>query len=154
MVAEVKTPITRGKSNSERLTADFPCFYCGICCSDFQPHLDTAESQMIANHLGLSLQKFLSDCTDPRWPGIDTHLLAHKDGKCLFLEQKAGKAKWLCHIHAFKPAACREWAAGPAKKECRKGLSRYWGLSVDDSGELAGSAKDLQRFQEYLKTLN
>ena len=109
---------------------------------------------MIAEHLGISLQKFLDDCTDPRWPGTDTHLLLHKDGMCLFLEQKEGKAKWLCRIHAFKPAACREWTAGLFKKECRKGLSRYWGLSVDDSGKIIGPAKKLQSFQMFTKTLS
>ncbi len=154
MVAEVNIPETGNKNNSERQNADFPCFCCGICCSDFQPHLDMTESKTIAGHLGISLQKFLDDCTDPRWPGIDTHLLLHKDGGCLFLEQKEGKAKWLCRIHAFKPVACREWAAGLLKKECRKGLSRYWGLSVDDSGIIVGPTKELKNFRTFLKTLN
>jgi len=154
MVTDVNIPETGNKNNSERQNADFPCFCCGICCSDFQPHLDMTESKMIAEHLGISLQKFLDDCTDPRWPGTDTHLLLHKDGMCLFLEQKEGKAKWLCRIHAFKPAACREWTAGLFKKECRKGLSRYWGLSVDDSGKIIGPAKKLQSFQMFTKTLS
>ena len=154
MVAEVNIPVTSEKNNAARQNADFPCFCCGTCCNDYQPHLDTTESKMIADHLGISLQKFLDDYTDPRWPGTDTHLLLHKDGMCLFLEQKEGKAKWLCRIHTFKPAACREWTAGLYKKECRKGLNRYWGLSVDDSGKLTGSAKDLKSFQTFLKTLN
>ena len=131
-----------------------PCFYCGICCIDYQPHLDLTESQNIADHLGIALQQFFDDCTDPRWPGTDTHLLLHKDGACLFLEQKEGKAKWLCRIHDFKPDCCRKWAAGPEKKECREGLNRYWGLSIDDSGNLTGSSKNLECFQIFLKSLN
>jgi Fe-S-cluster containining protein len=112
------------------------------------------ESQLIADHLGLSLQQFFDECTDPRWPGTDTHLLRHVDGGCLFLERKEGKAKWLCRIHAFKPDACLQWAAGLEKKECRKGLSLYWGLSADDSGNLTGSPEDLKNFHIFLKTLD
>ena len=154
MVAEVKpSDIIDGKTAEQGLRV-FPCFCCGICCSDYQPHLDMRESQTIANHLGISLQQFFNDCTDPRWPGTDTHLLLHKDGMCLFLEQKEGKARWLCRIHAFKPAACRQWTASLSRKECRQGLSRYWGLSVNASGQIVGSNEDLKCFQTFLKTLN
>ena len=154
MAAEVKTSgIIGGKTAGQGLPV-FPCFCCGICCSDYQPHLDMKESQTIADHLGVSLQKFIDDCTDPRWPGTDTHLLLHKDGMCIFLEKKEGKAKWLCRIHAFKPAACRQWTASLSQKECRQGLSRYWGLSVNDSGQIIGSIEDLQCFQTFLKTLS
>jgi Fe-S-cluster containining protein len=153
VVAEVKTANTEDEKNVEQEGSFFPCFYCGICCSDFQPHLEMQESKTIADHLGMSLQQFIDDCTDPRWPGTDTHLLLHKDGKCLFLDQQ-GKAKWFCRIHTFKPEACRQWTAGLSRKECRRGLSRYWELTVDDSGELTGSAEKLSCFQKFLKTLN
>ena len=112
------------------------------------------ESKIIATHLGISLQKFFDDYTDPRWPGTDTHLLLKKDGMCLFLKQEEEGAKWLCRIHTFKPDVCRQWTASPEKKECRKGLSRYWGLSVDNSGKMTGSPEDLKTFQTFLKTLN
>jgi Fe-S-cluster containining protein len=154
MITEVNISDISSENISEWGTAVFPCFCCGICCTDYQPHLDKRESQSIADHLGITLQKFLDDCTDPLWPGTDTHLLRHVDGMCLFLERKEEKAKWLCRIHAFKPDACLEWAAGLEKKECRRGLSRYWGLSVDDSGNLTGSPEDLECFQTFLKTLN
>jgi len=110
---------------------------------------------MIADHLGISLQQFYDDCTDPRWPGSDTHLLRHKDGRCLFLEKKkAGKPCGFAGSMLSSPPLCRQWTAGLSQKECRKGLSRDWGLSVDDSGKLIGSSKDLQCFQTFLKTLN
>jgi hypothetical protein len=154
MVAEVKTShIIDGKTAEQGLRV-FPCFCCGICCSDYQPHLDMKESKMIADHLGISLRQFFDECTDPRWPGSATHLLRHENGMCVFLEQKEGKAKWLCRIHTFKPDACRRWTASLSQKECRRGLSRYWGLSVNDSGEITGSVEDLQYFQTFLKTLN
>jgi uncharacterized protein len=154
MTAEVNISDNVKAEVSAQGESVFPCFCCGICCTDFQPHLELTESQMIADRLGMPLQQFLNDCTDPRWPGTETHLLRHVDGKCLFLEQKAGKAKWLCRIHAFKPDCCLQWAAGPEKKECRRGLSLYWGLSVDDLGNLTGSAADLESFRNFLKTLN
>jgi hypothetical protein len=154
MVAEVKTANIIDEMTAKQGNSFFPCFCCGICCSDYQPHLDIKESLTIADRLGMSLQQFINDCTDPRWPGTDTHLLRQKDGMCIFLEQKEGKARWLCRIHAFKPAACREWTASLSQQECRRGLNRYWGLSVNDSGELTGSTQDLQCFQTFLKTLN
>jgi uncharacterized protein len=154
MAAEVSTPIVIEENKSEQGKDVFPCFCCGVCCSDYQPHLDLTESRRIAGHLGISLQQFIDDCTDPRWPGTDTHLLLKKDGMCLFLEREENRAKWLCRIHAFKPDACRQWNASQEKKECRKGLIRYWGLSVDDSGSLTGSPDDLKTFQTFLKTLN
>jgi Fe-S-cluster containining protein len=154
MVAEVDTAGLIKKNTSVQGKDVFPCFCCGVCCSGYQPHLDSAESQNIADHLGISLQQFYDDCTDPRWPGTDTYLLLHRDGKCLFLERKEGRAKWLCRIHDFKPDACRQWTASLTQKECCKGLSGYWGLSVDDSGTLTGSPEDLKNFQIFLKTLN
>jgi hypothetical protein len=154
VAAEVNTDCVIGENAAETGDNVFPCFCCGVCCTDYQPHLDLAESKMIANHLGISLQKFYDDCTDPRWPGTETHLLKHQDGMCLFLERQEGKAKWLCRIHAFKPDACLQWAAGPEKKECCKGLNLYWGLSVGDSGKLIGSSDNLQNFRTFLKTLN
>ena len=153
ITAEVNIPDIIGKSSSTQEEVVFPCFCCGVCCTDYQPHLDLTEAQNIADHLGMSLQQFYDDCTDPRWPGTDTHLIRHKDGMCLFLERKEGKAKWLCRIHAAKPEACLQWAAGLKKKECRKGLNRYWGLTVDDSGKLTGSSENLKCFRTFLKTL-
>ena len=154
MTAEVNVSDIFDGSNSGQRENVFPCFCCGICCNDYQPHLELTESQVIADHLRVSLQKFLAECTDPRWPGTDTHLLLQKDGRCVFLEQKNESAAWLCRIHAFKPNACREWKASLLQKECRRGLSLYWGLSIDDSGKISGSDDNLRYFQNFLKTLN
>jgi Fe-S-cluster containining protein len=154
MAAEVSTTIVIKENTSGQGDNILPCFCCGICCTGYQPHLDLIESHNLADRLGISLQQFFDDCTDPRWPGTDTHLLLHKDGMCLFLGHKEGSTKWLCRIHDFKPDACRQWTAGLMQKECRQGLSRCWGLSIDDSGNLAGSTEDLKKFQTFLKTLN
>jgi uncharacterized protein len=141
------------ESNPEQEKSTFPCFCCGICCSDYQVHLELSEAREIAEHLGVFLQKFLDDYADPRWPGTDTYLLQHKAEGCIFLTRESGSAIALCRIQTFKPAACRQWAAGPNQKECRRGLNRYWGLSIDDSGKIAGSPEKLQSFQTFLKTL-
>ena len=153
MVAEVNIPGNVHESNSEQGNTNFPCFCCGICCTGYQAHLELTETQQIADHLGVSLQEFLDDCTDPRWPGVDTYLLKHKARGCVFLNQENGSATGLCRIHSFKPTACRQWSANLYRKECRQGLNRYWGLSVDETGQIVGSSENLQCFQTFLKTL-
>lgn len=153
MVVDLNTPHVVIEKKADKGDNVFPCFCCGVCCTDYQPHLELTESKNLADHLGISLQKFIDDYTDPRWPGTDTHLLRHRDGICLFLEKKEGRANWLCRIHAFKPDACLQWAAGPEKKECREGLSRYWGLSIDDSGKMTGSPEAINCFNTFLETL-
>jgi Fe-S-cluster containining protein len=153
MVAEVSTPGIVYESNSGEWQTAFPCFCCGICCSDYQVHLELTEAKEIADRLGVSLQNFLDDYTDHRWPGVSSYLLRHNAGRCVFLEQEQGSATGLCRIHAFKPIACRQWSASPYRRECRQGLLRYWGLSVDDAGEIVGSAEALQCFQSFLGTL-
>ncbi|MBN1643568.1 MAG: YkgJ family cysteine cluster protein [Dehalococcoidales bacterium] len=130
-----------------------PCFCCGICCSKYQVHLKLAEAQDIAEHLGISLQEFRDNFTDPNWPGTETCLLRHKDGACIFLEHEPESAARLCRIHTFKPLACRQWSANPYRKECRQGLQQYWGLSVDVDGKIAGPIESLKRFQLFLETL-
>lgn len=145
--------VTVKVSDSGGKKSEFFCFCCGVCCSGYQVHLDMAEAGNVAERLGITLQKFLVEFTDPRWPGTETHLIKQAAGKCVFLEQENGSAIGLCRIHAFKPTACRQWSANVNKKECRQGLSRYWGLSVNDKGEIMGPPEELQCFQTFLKTL-
>ncbi len=143
-----------GKNKPGEESTVFPCICCGVCCSKYQARLELTEAQNIADRLGMSFDKFRDDYTDTRWPGKDSYLLRQKDGMCVFLKQETGSEIKHCRIHNFKPAACREWEAGLNKKECREGLSLYWRLSVNSLGEIAGLAKDLARFQSFLKTLN
>lgn len=154
MLNKLNTPGIIYESNLEQGNSKFPCFCCGICCSTYQVRLDSTEAQKIADYLGVSLQKFLDDYTDPRWPGTNTYLLQQKSGLCVFLEQGERSPVRLCRIHACKPTACRQWSASLYRKECRQGLSLYWRLKVDDSGKIVGLPEDIQCFETFLKTLN
>ena len=141
------------ESNAEQINNAYPCFCCGICCINYQVRIDSSEARQIAGHLKMSLQQFLDEYTDSRWPGLDTYLIKQKDGVCVFLEQNPDSNIWLCRIHDFKPSSCRKWSASLYRRECRQGLGRYWKLSVDDSGEIIGSPENLKKFNELLKTL-
>jgi len=154
MLDKLNTPGIIYESNLEMTSCRLPCFCCGICCSTYQVHLELTEAQKIADYLCVSLQEFLGDYTDPRWPGTSTYLLRQKSGQCVFLEQGNRSAIRLCQINACKPTACRQWSASLYRKECRQGLSLYWRLTVDDSGSITGSPEDIQSFQTFLKTLN
>ncbi|MFA5438725.1 YkgJ family cysteine cluster protein, partial [Dehalococcoides sp.] len=64
----------------------FECRRCGNCCLHFQPHLEMAEAQNIADHLSLSLDEFKAKYADKRWPGHRTMLIRHNQNGCIFME--------------------------------------------------------------------
>jgi Fe-S-cluster containining protein len=145
---------TRGVNTPQKSGDDIPCFCCGVCCTGYQVHMELEEAHTVANRLGLEWQTFLDDYSDPRWPGTRSVLLRHSLYGCLFLDQPEGSPFGLCRIHSFKPQCCRDWQARLWKKECRQGLSKFWGLSVDDNNQITGSPEAVQVFQTYLKTLS
>jgi len=72
----------------------------------------------------------------------------HKDGKCLFLDQQAEKAKWLAgFILSSRKLVDNGQPVFPERMPA--GLSRYWELTVDNSGELTGSAANLSCFRNF-----
>jgi Fe-S-cluster containining protein len=105
----------------EMIDHEFTCFYCGVCCSKFQPQLSQEEAEILAEKLGVSWELFVEKYTDSRWPGIQSYLLRQKEGACVFLECTSDGLK-LCQIHSFKPDCCLKWKAGPYKDECLEGL--------------------------------
>jgi len=58
-----------------------------------------------------------------------------------------------CRIHPARPAACRDWAPGLDRPECRAGLREIWQLSVSDSGQVSGSKIHLDEYRSFLKSL-
>jgi len=142
----------KGK-NDEKGEPAFPCFRCGICCSGYQIYMSRAEAQILAENIGVTWQVFVDNYLDPRWPGTETIVVRHVAGRCPFLDQPADSIFGLCRIHEFKPFCCRQWQASLDRKECRQGLSRYWGLSVAENGELKGSPEDILCFQTYIESL-
>jgi Fe-S-cluster containining protein len=142
----------KGK-NDENGEPAFPCFRCGICCTVYQIYMTRDESYALAERLGISQLEFEYKHLDPRWPFAETVLLRQNAGRCLFLNQPADSIIGLCCIHEFKPFCCRQWRASRDHKECRQGLSRYWGLSVGEDGELEGSPEDILCFQTFIESL-
>jgi hypothetical protein len=108
------------------------------------------EAKAVAQKLHLSLEQFVAEYCDPRWPGTHSFLLCHKSGACTFLTTSPGKKQKHCSIHTFKPACCLEWQSGLDKVECRQGLKNSWDLEIDSSGRIWGTCDKLKEFRNYL----
>ena len=137
-----------GNSNRRRgiyklETPDFPCLFCGICCSKFQPQLTLTEAHDLADKLGVNWKRFLSEYTDPRWPGTQSYLLRHVNGACIFLRTAEDKKQKLCLVNAIKPSCCLEWKQGIDRSECLEGLKERLELNGGCIGKnLRLSGKD------------
>ena len=150
--------IQSGGNDPQRFAPSLPkprhpwteCFRCGVCCIKFQAPLNPDEVQRVAAFLGIQADEFIRRFTDPRWQGKEK-LLLHTNGACSFLNRDTSGKISDCLIHQVRPAACRDWVAGPDKRECREGLSQIWHLSVNDSGQLEGSAEQIAEFKEFSK---
>jgi Fe-S-cluster containining protein len=142
----------RKDSSSQDSTA-IVCFRCGICCTDFQPRLTLPEAHGIADRLGENWHGFMRKYIDGRWPFAESLLLRHATGACVFLSRSEGNAVGLCRIEEFKPECCRQWQAGLDRKECQRGLSKFWNLTVNEVGELVGLPESIQRFKKFLESL-
>jgi len=128
------------------------CFRCGICCVKYNPRITVAEAENIAGALGISLEEFQDGYVDGSWFEPGYFLLESHDGPCIFLEQGQGDKIASCLIHPVRPQVCRDWEAGWHRRECREGLSRYWGLSIDPSGELRGPPAKIREFRSFLRS--
>jgi Fe-S-cluster containining protein len=126
------------------------CFRCGVCCVKFQAPLNAEEVRCVSAFLGVEADEFIRRFTDPRWQGKEK-LLLHTNGACSFLKFDTSGRISNCLIHTVRPAACRDWAAGPDKRECREGLRKCWRLSFGDSGQLLGDEKQIAAFQSFVE---
>jgi len=123
-----------------------PCFRCGVCCTKYQVRLSLVEARQIADELGFDWDEWLDRYVDQSWPGIDSLLLRQCEGACVFLEHVEGSNMTRCLIQPFKPSSCREWIPTLYRRECRKGLVKYWQLTVSRSGQLEGAKEKLRDF--------
>lgn len=130
-----------------------PCFRCGVCCMRYEVSLSVVEARRIADGLGITWGEFLDRYVDQRWPSAESFLLRQRNLACIFLEHTEGTNKTSCLIHSFKPSACREWMPSLYRRECREGLNRYWGLTVDLSGELQGPRERIRCFESVVESL-
>jgi len=128
------------------------CFRCGVCCTKYRVRLTLVEARRIAEGLGLTLDMFLDRYADQRWHQFESLLLSQQNGACVFLEQ-AGMSKTRCVIHHLKPLACQEWTPSLYSRECREGLSKYWGLTVSPSGQFEGPEEKLRDFHCFIESL-
>jgi Fe-S-cluster containining protein len=130
-----------------------PCLRCGTCCCKFQPRIDLSEAHIICDKLGLTWERFLTEFTDPRWPGTLSLLIRHINGGCIFLTTSGDGKQSLCSIHDYKPSCCRDWKSGLDRIECQEGLFSKWGLVADSNGRITGTKQNLELFKDYSRIL-
>lgn len=145
-----------GKNNRKRQIyrlkiLEFPCLYCGVCCSKYQPQLDLAEAHILADNLGISWEGFMAGYIDPHWPGTQSFLLRHVNGVCVFLRATGDEKRKLCLIHNIKPTCCLKWKPAVDHSECLEGLKNGWDLTLDSSGKICGSRKDIEAFKRFIQ---
>jgi len=129
-----------------------PCFFCGVCCTKCRVSLSLVEARRICEGLALDWTAFRSNYVEPSLTGTSFYL-RQQDGKCIFLKKGGEPFKYICLIHAWKPAACSEWNAGLHRKECQEGLLKHWGLTVTPDGHLQGPEGRIHSFQMFLLQL-
>ena len=129
------------------------CFRCGVCCTKYQVNLDLIEAHNLADKLGVEWDSFIEECTDPRWPGTNSLLLKHVNGACIFLRRLDTGRESTCSIQSFKPLSCAEWSCSQYKPDCREGLSKLWGLTIDALGRLKGEAEKIKCFRTFQQSL-
>ncbi len=150
-VSPTKENIKRREKPTEE---ELKCFRCGVCCTKYHVHVSSLDAQRIVDVLGITWEEWLDKYTEPRWPRCDSYLLKRRDsGACIFLDEVEGNKLYTCRIHPFRPSSCREWSAGLCRQECITGLKIRWGLSIDQTGEIKGTIKELANFYSFLKLL-
>jgi uncharacterized protein len=85
----------------------FECTQCGNCCSGAPGYVWTTKEEIkrIAAFLGRT-DGWL-DKTLLRRVGLRYSLTERRDGDCIFLDRKDGKA--MCSIYPVRPLQCRTW---------------------------------------------
>ncbi|MCX7911712.1 MAG: YkgJ family cysteine cluster protein [Dehalococcoidales bacterium] len=149
MTAQAATVPYAGQSG-EAAPSMMDCFRCGLCCENRRVQLSLAEARHICECLGLNWYLFMSTYLESTGAD-DRFLLRQRDGRCVFLKDTDVPQVKVCIIHHFKPASCRLWNASPFRRDCREGLERYWGISVDGEGRLVGEPEKVQRFNRFLE---
>ena len=129
------------------------CFRCGECCIRYQVRPSLIEARRIADELGLPFDQWLATYVDKHWQRPESFLLRRRNGACIFLEHGQRGNETSCLIHHVRPSACRDWTPSLYRRECREGLVKYWGLSVNQSGQVEGTREKLEEFHNFLNSL-
>lgn len=96
------------------------CRRCGVCCTNHQAFVTTADIERIIAYLGITMDDWDRLYDDSRWWYSEYRLIRHVAGGCAFLRYDKGVAT--CVIHAVKPACCAAWQPGPDRPECQEGM--------------------------------
>ncbi|MFC1948941.1 YkgJ family cysteine cluster protein [Chloroflexota bacterium] len=125
------------------------CFRCGICCVGYQPQLTHEEVELMAKHLSMSADKFITEYVDVTQVG---YLLRQTKDGCVFLSWEKGKSRSSCRIHSFRPAPCRNWQPSLARPQCREGLTRFQaGDGLLLPGEIFEDQEQIEKFCSLLR---
>ncbi len=108
------------KETLKEKTKVMACRRCGVCCTNHQAFVTTADIERITAHLGITLDVWDRLYDDPRWRHSEYRLLRHVGGGCAFLRFDKGLAT--CSIHEVKPACCAAWQPGPDRPDCQEGM--------------------------------
>lgn len=105
--------------------SDMTCLRCGVCCTKWQPPLDSREAEGIARFLDIPYATFLNDYLQKYPLKDDCYLVRRSNGACIFLNPESSSGGLAsCAIHEHKPEACRLWNPGLEKRECQEGLRK------------------------------
>jgi len=125
------------------------CFRCGVCCLRYQPRVDMAEIDALANGLGLSRDEVMSRYIQITIVG---YLIRQGKKGCVFLRWENGGTRATCRVHSFRPEACRAWIPSLSRPECRQGLVALRPVNrILLSSDLYPSSKERDRFSDSLR---
>lgn len=131
--------------------SEIECFRCGICCVRYRPKVTLKEVERIARKLRMSIDAFSSTYVQAV-PTKEAYILQNSAETCPFLRWDAKGAEATCSIHAFRPEACRNWAASISRPECREGLAK---LKAEGEfllpHDMYKSSKDIKRLSEAMR---
>ncbi len=114
--------LTYSSSEGFASHSEMPCLRCGVCCTKWQPPLDSEEARDIARALGIPYGSFRDKYLQVYPFRANSYLIRRQEGTCVFLRFEKGLA--CCSIHEHKPEACRRWKPSLEKSECQEGLRK------------------------------
>ncbi len=115
--------------NSSSLSSyPMECIRCGICCTRYQAIVSLDDIQKIASYLGISIDEWVKQYSEPRWHSHKNYLIRHVNSACIFLGYVEKMS--YCDIQSVKPSCCYDWISCLENKECREGVRKDIGVFI------------------------
>jgi len=131
--------------------SEIECFRCGVCCARYRPKVTLKEIKRIARKLGMSTDAF-SSAYVRAVPTKEAYILQNSADTCPFLRWDERGAEATCSIHAFRPAACRNWVPTLSRPECREGLAKLKaGSELLLPHDMYESGKEIERLSAVMR---